>query len=41
MVLHISKQKALKAISFLQSKIPILKTKDEGSQDYKSWKDEA
>lgn len=41
MVLHISKQKALKAISCLQSKIPVLITKDEGTQDYKSWKDEA
>ena len=40
MVLHISKQKALVAISQLRSRIPVLKTKEEGSLDYQSWKDE-
>ena len=41
MVLHISKQKALEVISQLRSRIPVLKTKEEGSLDYQSWKDEA
>ena len=41
MVLYISKQKALKAITQLRSRIPVLKTKEEGSLDYQSWKDEA
>ena len=41
MVLQINKQKALDAISSLRSKIPVLKTKEEGSRDYQSWKDES
>ncbi len=41
MILQINKQKALDAISGLRSKIPVLKTKEEGSRDYQSWKDEA
>ena len=41
MVLQINKQKALDAISSLRSKIPVLKTKEEGNRDYQSWKDEA
>lgn len=40
MILQINKQKALDAISGLRSKIPFLKTKEEGSRDFQSWKDE-
>ena len=41
MILQINKQKALDAISGLRCRIPVLKTKEEGSRDYQSWKDEA
>lgn len=41
MILQISKQKALEAISGLRSQVLVLKTKEEGSLDYQSWKDEA
>jgi len=41
MILQINKQKALDAISSLRSRIPVLKTKEEGNRDYQSWKDEA
>lgn len=41
MILQINKQKALDSISGLRSRIPVLKTKEEGSPDYQSWKDEA
>lgn len=40
-ILQINKQKALDAISGLRCRIPVLKTKEEGSRDYQSWKDEA
>lgn len=41
MILQINKQKALDAISSLRSRIPFLKTKEEGSLDFQSWKSEA
>ena len=40
MTLQINKQKALEAIISLRNRIPILKTKEEGSLDYQSWKNE-
>lgn len=40
MILQINKQKALEAINSLRVRIPDLKTKEEGSLDYQSWKNE-
>ena len=41
MILHINKQKAFEAINSLRFRIPDLKTKEEGSLDFQSWKCEA
>lgn len=40
MTLQINKQKALEAIISLRNRISVLKTKEEGSLDYQSWKNE-
>jgi len=39
-MLQINKKKAIEAIINLRNRIPILKTKEEGSLDYQSWKNE-
>ena len=41
MILQINKQKALEAINSLRVRIPGLRTKEEGSLDFQSWKCEA